>query len=154
MKVPRITMRDLIVAVVALGVDFAWVRRISTAGKSLCGLDAPAFDIGILWMVTILSIQALGVATGRFRKSPFQAGFALGGLLGLAVFAYFGRWRPDEVRSYLNYFEFPAGAWLDSNPHADRFINIGNTILLFLPELALAILGGFVLQFAWSARRG
>src|SRR5262245_32069205 len=98
-RLPRISLLQVFIAVAITALDFAWLRCIVLQGRSFVGsylgfhnmfgnVNSFSLELGVLGMVTILGFGFCGFAGRRVRLRPFLMGFEIFGLA--AVFAYVG----------------------------------------------------------------
>jgi hypothetical protein len=152
MKLPRFRIAWLMVAVAVAAINFGAIRGILE-------IDIP--DKGMLWVVGALpmvNILAAGllIALRRPRSRPFLLGFETFGALALALYVvvviFFDR---DVVASYLEPVADPIGNAIGTVPTLVLIparVSAG-LILLVGPQLAFALIGGFLSRrFARPAR--
>lgn len=142
---------DLVALVALCALDAGWVRFLSDSPRSLCGLWAPGFDIGVIVMGTVLT--ALGWLAYRrcLRATPGRVGFATAGVLTLGVYLYLGRYRGEWVRWYVTLI-YPFSTRMGFDPHASRYLYIGNALMILPPFLLMAGLGGLAGRIVGTLR--
>src|SRR5262249_37087572 len=87
MRLPRFTITFLMVVLLVLAVDLAWIRWFLVQGhRSLFGLQPMALDFGIIPMASVLALGLAHLVSARRRSRPFVIGFTAFG--SLALFAY------------------------------------------------------------------
>ena len=139
MRSQRSHLATTLLVVAALAVDFAWLRHNITWSRSLVGLEAPAFDAGIMTMLTILLVVGRCCRPGRFKQ-----GFAVAGFAWVAGYAWVARYRGDWVRAYVNPFVWGTAARLGADRHGVAIIYAIDLILFAVPQVALGFACGWL----------
>jgi len=86
MKLGRVSIATLCVAVAVVAVDCAWLRHADRTNKSLLGFRGPALDAAVVPMATLLIVGAAHVLIDRGRPYRASAGPLIGGLAGLSLY--------------------------------------------------------------------
>lgn len=131
MKLPRIRLGSLLILVLVLAVAIGWARTTLLTRQSSVGLDAPAFDGGLLSMAIFLAFYA--VATRRI--SPFL----VGGLLAMSGFWFVATFRGDWVRWYANPIVWSTASFLGVDRHGAPIIYLMDLIVFLPPQLLIAL---------------
>jgi hypothetical protein len=152
MKLPRYTVTTLIVLVATIAVDCAWVRYTILNRVSLCGLEAPAFDVGVLAMGSILLLGLHRIVTVRGRRQVFLIGFEVGGALAILGHMSLGRYYPDTVRFFLRPIYLIHGYFTDRNL-TNFYIYCADAVIFLPPQLATAVSVGLLFH-GIAKRRG
>jgi hypothetical protein len=135
----RIRLSDLLLIVMAIAVDIGWTRYLIGSRRSLIGLEAPAFDMGVASMLTVLLFAY------RVRKpDAFFKGFLVGTLLAVFSFCLVARYKPDLVRAYVNPIVWGMAPYLRANRHGDRIIFSTSSVIFLPPQLILGFAGGLL----------
>jgi hypothetical protein len=142
MRRVQLSLSTMLLLVLVLAVDIGWARQTIKTRKSLIGLEAPAFDTGVISMLTAL------VFTNRLRKAgPFFVGFQAGGVLAIFTFAWIARYQPDWIRAYANPLVWGVASYLGMDRHGDAIIFTMDAVIFLPPQLALAFASGMLAKF-------
>lgn len=132
---------DLAALVALCAIDAGWVRALSKAHQSFCGLAWPAFDIGVLAMGSVLTAVGWLLLRRRVGVTPGRVGFMVAGGLTLGAYYYLGRYQGSWVSWYLGLI-YPFSRRLGFDPHTPPNIYVGNVVMVLSPFLVLAGWGG------------
>ena len=153
MKRPRISIAGLMAAVALVAIDIAVVQSIYPEPKSELQFF---YAFGVLPMATVLILLGAFSAPNLVRGgsvSPFVFGFEAVGWVVVFIFISAYTIAPNAFSEYgfamLASIASPFNAYLEESPNwAQVSVGIGiATAVLTLPQLLLALLGG------WLARR-
>ena len=141
MKVPRLRIADFMVFVAIVALDFAALR--------LMGPRSPTVDLlqaGALPMTNVLAIGLL-IAYRRCGSRPFLYGFEATGLAALVVYTAAVFHSGEEwFFPYLHLVMRPLVWASNPNPTPGMIIVLHAiaVVMLGLPQLAFALLGGYL----------
>ena len=145
MKSPRFRIAWLMVAVAMAALDFAAIGAILGSGADDIGIF---LLLGALPMANVLAVGLL-IGQRRSESSPFLVGFEAIGAIALALYIAALSHHPRQlVSSYLH----PLIRVLEQNIGRDRplvfmpVLLIGSVVMLGVPQLAFALLGGFLFR--------
>jgi hypothetical protein len=154
MKLPRFRLVWVIVAVAIAAVDFWAIRALSDS--AVAAGDFLVF--GTLPMANIVAV-ALMLAKRRRRDHPFLTGFLVFGMMALALYValtvfYFGEVQDHGATSryaelmygYIRLLEDPMETYVGRDRPFLFYPTfcLGLVVMLGGPQLAFALLGGFV----------
>jgi hypothetical protein len=152
MKRPRVPIAGLMAAVAAVAVNLSVMRSFATTPNSLPHF---VFACGVLPIASILILVALFSAPNLLRGgwlSPFMIGFEAS---GWAVVFAFITWYSIATSAVIGHASAIATLirpvispyFEDSRSVARAFVELGfATILFSLPQLLLALLGGWLVR--------
>lgn len=139
MRRVQFSLSMLLLLVMVLAVDIGWTRHNFETHQSVIGLEAPAFDMGVISMATVL------LFVNRLRRpGPFFVGFQAGGVLAMLAFAWIARYQPDRVRAYANPLVWGMAARLGVDRHGAAIIYAMGSVIFLPPQLLLAFAGGML----------
>lgn len=174
MRLPRLSINSLMVGLLILAADLAWLRWFLIQGRrSLFGFYPMALDLGFIPSASVLAMSGYLVASRRKRSGQFLVGFTTGLSLGLIAYLACCLAVPDAIDRTLKSIEPAVNGWsgagffrLILKPMEGVIFTKNAAVfdlweiawiaaLLSLPQ-AMAALGGGILvrvQRRWNARR-
>lgn len=93
----RYTIGTLVVVVALVGIDFAWLRTMSSE-HSVLGFRRGAFDFGVLPMFNLLVLGLYILLFRRPRRRRFLVALEVGGMIALFTYCACTWLWPDIVR--------------------------------------------------------
>ncbi len=162
MRMPRLSITDLIVGLLILAADLGWFRWFVIDGRrSLFGLYPMALDLGIIPIASILAMSAYLIASRRKRSSPFLVGFTIVLSMSLLSYSVCCLVVPARIDTALQGIERVLNGWsitsfcrqilepigvviFNNRAHFDLFEISSLAVILSLPQVILALLGGLL----------
>ena len=138
MKVPRLRIAWVMVAIAIAALDFAAIRA---------SLDIPEVGLLVLGALPMANVLAVGILVGQQRPGsrPFLLGFEVFGAMALAVYVILATYlRHEAVEPYLGLF-IPIVEIIGPLPFIPIPIQVSVVVIaLGLPQVAFALIGGFL----------
>jgi hypothetical protein len=143
MRLPRVRIARLMVAVAIAGLNFGAIRAMLAPGM---GPTGDLLVVGALPMVNVLAAGML-IARQRPRSRPFLLGFEAFGTMALALYVVLAiSFRREVVMFYVQPVLDPIIRRMGTGPPLVSIpVRVSVcVVLLVLPQMALALIGGFV----------
>jgi hypothetical protein len=143
MRLPRFRIAWLMVAVAIAGLNLGAIRAMLAPGL---GVRGGSLVVGALPMVNVL-VAGMLIARQRPRSRPFLRGFEAFGTMALALFVVLAiSFHREVVMRYVQPVLDPINRRMENSPPLVSIpvrASVG-VVLLVLPQMALALIGGFV----------
>ena len=151
MKLPRFQIGLIMVIVAAIAIDLGVLRVAMGHFTSTARMLAA----GSLPMASILGIS-LFIHHRRPGFHPYLAGFQLFGSIAMVLYGLLAAFPANEaLRPYVAFFVNPAAEAIgsDQSPFFISVVTLIEVVVLVLPQVVIAVVGGFLWRLHMIDRR-
>ena len=141
---PRFTIGTLVLVVVLMAFDFAWIRLLHpSSGRSIFAFAAQGFDLGVLPMANVVVFGIYMMCSRRGSSRTFLAGFVAFGLGAIVAYMVWCWVSPKTVVLLIMPLFHAVRLWRSVDPSGPVILVVA-AMSLTLPQLLIATFGGWI----------